>query len=242
MSSIEGLVQHMQFQWRRHEVLANNLANVSTPGFKRDDLAIVPDSATPDPATANVLALPAGGSLLQWTDYSQGFIQVTGRNLDAALNGPGFFVVETPAGPRYTRAGSFNVGANGVLVGPGGGAVQGQRGTITLTSSKVSIAAGGEVIDNGRIVDTLRIVEFPKPYRLMKEGAGLYAAADATVEPTPAKDVEVAGGALEASNVVTMHMMVTMIEVLRTYEAAQRAMQAIEQANQHATTDIGKVS
>lgn len=242
MSTIEGLVQSMQFQWQRHEILANNLANVSTPGFKRDDLALVPDNVATASRSANVLQLPAGGSLMQWTDFSQGFVQGTGRGLDAAINGPGFFVIETPAGPRYTRSGAFSVGSNGVLVGPTGTPVLGRGGAITLTSSNVSIGASGEVFDGGRLVDTLRVVDFPKPYRFLKEGQGLYAPVDPAVPPTDAKGYEIAGAALEASNVGTVQMMVTMIDVLRTYEAAQRAMQSVEEANKAATADIGKVS
>ena len=243
MSSVESLVQSMQFQWQRHEILANNLANVSTTAFKRDDLALVPDNVARATNSANVFVLPAGGSLLQWTDFSQGFVQGTGRPLDAAINGPGFFVIETPAGPRYSRSGVFNVRPDGVLVGSGGMPVLGRVGTpITITSSNVSIAAGGEVIDNGRVVDTLRVVDFPKPYRFLKEGEGLYAALDLSVEPVDAQGFEIAGGALESSNVNTVLMMVTMIDVLRTYEAAHRALQGFEDVNQIATSDIGKVS
>jgi flagellar basal-body rod protein FlgG len=242
MSSIEGLVQHMQYQWHRHEILSNNLANISTPAFKRDDVAIVPDAVAAQTPNANLLPLNAGGTVLQWTDFSQGAIQGTGRALDAAINGPGFFVVETPAGPRFTRAGAFAVSPAGTLVGPTGLPVLGRGGTITITSGKVTIGAGGEVLDDGRVVDTLRVVDFPKPYRLVKEGAGLYALSNPAVEPTDAKGYEIAGGALEGSNVATVQTMVSMIDVLRTYEAAQRAMQSIEEANKHATSDIGKVS
>jgi flagellar basal-body rod protein FlgF len=242
MSSIEGLVQHMQFQWQRHEVLSNNLSNISTPGFKRDDVAIVPEWVAASTNNANLLPLQGGGAVLQWTDFSQGFIQGTGRSLDAASNGPGFFVVQTPAGLRFTRSGGFTVSPNGTLVGPTGSPVLGQSGPITLASSTVIIGPGGEVNDNGRVVDKLRVVDFPKPYRLVKEGGGLYAVANPTVEPTDATGFEITGGALEASNVTTVQMMVSMIDVLRTYEAAQRAMQAVEDANRHATSDIGKVS
>ena len=242
MSTIEGLVQHMQYQWQRHEILANNLANVSTPGFKRDDLAMAPDGVATTARGASVLALPSGGNLLQWTEFAQGFIQGTGRPLDAAINGSGFFAVETPAGTRYTRAGAFNVAPNGTLTTTGGAPVLGRNGPITVTSGKVSIGAAGEVFDDGRLVETLRIVDFPKPYQLAKEGHGLFAPALPTVEPVPAKDFEVSGGALEASNVGTVQVMVAMVDVLRTYEAAQRALQAVEEANKQATSDIGKVS
>jgi flagellar basal-body rod protein FlgG len=242
MATIEGLVQHMQYQWQRHEILANNLANVSTPGFKRDDLAIVPDSVAATARGANTLALPSGGSLLQWTEHSQGFVQGTGRSLDAAISGSGFFTIDTPAGPRYTRAGVFNVGQNGVLVTSTGLPVLGRNGPITITSSNVNFGPGGEVNVDGRIVDTLRIVDFPKPYQFQKEGQGLLVPVNTTAEPAPAKGYEVAGGALEASNVGTVQTMVAMVDVLRTYEAAQRAMQAVEEANKQATSDIGKVS
>ena len=118
MTGIQSLVATMQVQWQRHEVLANNLANLSTPGFKQDDLAPLPDGPG---ATA---IGPAGGSappagiqgMVQWTDYSQGALRETGRNLDVALNGPGFLVVDTPNGPRYTRAGALSVGSSGTLI------------------------------------------------------------------------------------------------------------------------------
>ena len=242
MSQIESLVQHMQFQWMRHEVIANNLANAATPGFKRDDLALVPDTVAATTSSANIMPLPAGGSVLQWTEFTQGHVQNTGRPLDVAINGTGFFVVQTPAGLRYTRAGGLNVTNDGLLVGPNNAPVLGRNGPMTLTTGRVHVGTNGEVFDDGRLVDTLRVVDFPKPYRFFKEGGGLFAPVDQTIEPTPAAGFEIAGGALEASNVGTVQMMVSMIDVLRTYEASQRAMQAVEQANQLATSDIGKVT
>jgi flagellar basal-body rod protein FlgF len=242
MPSIESLVSAMQAQWVRHEILSNNLANISTPGFKRDDLALIPDSVAAATApTTNVLPLPSGAGMIQWTDYSQGSIQVTGRSLDAAINGPGFFVVETGSGPRYTRAGNFNVGPNRILTGPMGAPVMGQRGQITVSTGRVSFGPAGEVLDDGRIVDTLVVVDFPKPYPLTKDGQALYSRTDPTIEPDRAKGYEITGGALESSNMASVPLMVSMIDVLRTYEAAQRALQAMDEANQKATQDIGKV-
>ena len=97
-------------------------------------------------------------------------------------------------------------------------------------------------MDDGRVVGSLTVVDFPRPYRLVKEGNGLFAPADPATEPTPARGYDIVGGALEASNVGTVEAMVSMIQVLRTYESAQRAMQSLEEANQHAVSDIGKVS
>jgi flagellar basal-body rod protein FlgF len=241
MPAIQSLVQSMQAQWQRHEVLANNLANVSTPGFKRDDLALVPTFAVPA-SGANVLSLPSGESLIQWTDFAQASLQPTSRPLDAAINGRGFFVVDTPNGPRYTRAGAFNVGQGGALVTPGGAQVLGQRGPIVVTAGRVTISSNGEVQVNGQVIDTLRVVDFPRPYQLLKEGGNLFAPADPSVTPTPATGFDIAGGALEQSNVSVVETMVSMIAVLRTYEAAQRAMQSVEETNRQATSDIGKVS
>ena len=233
----------MVAQETKLDTIANNLANAGTPAFKRDDLALIPDNVPTVTSTSSLLPLPTGGSLLQWTDFSQGLVQGTGRTLDAAINGPGFFVIDTPAGPRYTRAGGLNVRPDGVVVGPTGSPILGRAGVpMTVTSSNVTIGAAGEVLDNGRLVDTLRVVDFPKPYRLTKEGHGIYAPLDPTVEPVDAQGYEITGGALEASNVGSVRIMVTMIDVLRTYEASQRAIQAVEETNKHATSEIGKVS
>lgn len=244
MTGIQSLVSNMQAQWQRHDVLANNLANLSTPGFKKDDLAVIPgapNAMAPGAMGRNIL--PLGDlAMVQWTDYSQGPLQETGRRLDVALNGPGFFVVQTPAGPRYTRAGALSVTREGTLVTATGFQVLGERGPITIRSDRVAITGRGEVTEDGRPIDTLRVVDFPKPYRLLKEGNGLFAPADAAVSPQPAREYEVVAGSLEGSNVNSVETMVNMIELLRKYEAAQRAIQAVEEANRQATQDIGRVA
>lgn len=244
MMGIQSLVSNMQAQWQRHDVLANNLANLSTPGFKKDDLAVIPGA--PNAMAPGVMGrniLPIGDlAMVQWTDYSQGPLQETGRRLDVALNGPGFLVVQTPNGPRYTRAGALGVTGEGALVTATGFQVLGERGPITIRSDRVAITGRGEVTEEGRTIDTLRVVDFPKPYRLLKEGNGLFVPADAAVSPQPAREYEVIAGSLEGSNVNSVETMVNMIELLRKYEAAQRAIQAVEEANRQATQDIGRVA
>ena len=240
IGGIEALVTSMQAQWQRHEVLANNLANSTTVGFKRDD--VVPTRRAPllDPSGGD----PSTGTtppMLQWTDFSQGPIRETGRDLDVAIDGSGFFVVQTANGERYTRAGAFKIGADGSLATVGGSPVLGDDGPIILRASRVTISPDGAISDGTRTVGTLKVVDFPRPYRLLKEGAGLFAAADASAVPERARDYRIAGEALETSNVNPVETMVSMIEVLRKYEAAQRIIQAVEQANQQSTNDIGKV-
>lgn len=241
MTAIQFLSHTMQAQWRRHEVLANNIANVSTPSFKKDDLVLNPPAPS-TPGAASATLLPANVSVIPWTDFAQGAVHQTGRGLDIAINGPGFLVVDTPAGERYTRAGGLSIGPNGVLVGPSGDPLVGERGPVRVASSEVTITASGDVVEQGQVVGTLKVVDLPRPYPVLKEGKGLYALASTDVQPSRAAGFEITAGALESSNVSTMESMVTMIEVLRTYEAAQRAVQAVDEVNARATNDIGRTT
>jgi flagellar basal-body rod protein FlgF len=219
-------------------VLANNLANVSTAGFKQDNLTLKEGAS--EPGSAGTVA---GGAhnITHWTDFSQGAIHETERPLDVALTGSGFFVVQTPAGPRYTRAGALSVNAQGNLVSAGGFQVLGVGGPITVRSSKIVIGPQGDVQDDGQTVDTLRVVDFPKPYALIKESRGLFVPADVKVAPEAATDYQVIGGALEESNVSAVRTMVEMIDMLRKYETAQRAIQAEDDAARYASNDMGRL-
>ena len=161
-----------------------------------------------------------------WTDLHQGGLHETDHPLDVALSGPGFLVVQTPAGPRYTRGGALSVNQQGTLVSAGGFAVLGHGGPITVRSFKVTFGPRGEVQDNGRTIDTLNIVDFPKPYALVRESRGLFAPTNPEVQPEAAREVQVVGGTLEESNVNAVRTMVDMIDMLRKYAATHRAIQA----------------
>jgi flagellar basal-body rod protein FlgF len=233
----------MLTQWQRHETFANNLANVSTPAFKADDVTL-----TPADAMRVAAALPQAGvttlgdaAVVQWTDFAQGPVRQTGRALDVALEGPGFMAVDTPAGPRYTRAGALDVNREGYLVTASGQPVLGDGGPMLVGSTRVAITPAGQVEADGRPVGTLRLVEFGKNVRLLKQGSNLYAPADPTATPQPARTTSVVGGALEASNVSAVGAMVNMIDVLRKYETAQRVIQAEDETTRRVTNDIGRV-
>lgn len=241
ITGMQGLVSSMQAQWQRHEVIANNLANATTTGFKRDDLLILssaqglPGTGGADPSLS---ALPT----IQWTDYSQGEIRPTGRSLDVAIDGNGFLAVQTLQGERYTRAGALNMNADGNLVTSEGNVVLGTSGgPIPVRSSRITVAPDGQISDGTRTIGTLKVVDFPRPYRLTKEGNGLFAPSDGAAVPQPAQNYQVVGGAVEASNVKPIEVMVSMIEVLRKYEALQRTIQAVDDANRQSTSEIGKV-
>lgn len=241
MTGIRALVPSMLAQWQRHEIFANNLANVSTPGFKADDLTLdQPISVTRDLRTPGVSQL-GDTALVQWTDRSQGAVHLTGRALDVALQGPGFLVVDTPAGPRYTRAGALNVSREGTLVTAGGQPVLGDGGPLAVGSDRLSIGPRGDVEVEGNRVGTLRLVEFDPTVRLLKTGANLFTPANPEVTPAPARATDVVSGALEAANVNVVHVMVNMIDVLRKYETAQRVIQAEDETTRKVTNDIGRM-
>jgi flagellar basal-body rod protein FlgF len=243
MTGIRALVPSLLAQWHRHETFANNLANVSTPGFKADDLTLVARDAA-----SVARALPGAGvssigdhALVQWTDRAQGAVRLTGRRLDVALQGPGFLVVDAPAGPRYTRAGALDVNREGYLVTAGGQPVLGDGGPILVGSDRVTLSAGGDIEVDGRRAGRLRLVEFQPSDRLLKSGANLFAPADPDVAPGPARTTEVVAGALEASNVSAVAVMVNMIDLLRKYETAQRVIQAEDETTRRVAAELGKV-
>lgn len=236
---IQSLAASMQTLWQRHEVIANNLANAGSIGFKADDLEFTRVAA--QVASGGGTAGTAGAGWIPWTDFSEGPLQVTGRDLDVALRGPGFLVVDTPRGLRYTRAGALSIGREGFLVTSSGFRVLGERGPILVPAGPVSITEQGAVESKGRTLDTFRVVDFPRPYPLVKDGDGLFAPASPALEATTAAGAQVMGGALEGSNVNVVRTMVDMIETLRRYEAAQRAMQAADEAARYAANDMGRV-
>jgi flagellar basal-body rod protein FlgF len=243
MTGIRSLVPSMLTQWQRHETFANNLANVSTPGFKADDVTLTPRN----PALV-AGALPGVGvtslgdaAVVQWTDFGQGAVRLTGRALDVALDGPGFMAVDTPAGTRYTRAGALDVNREGYLVTASGQPVLGDGGPLLVGSSRVTISAGGDIAVDGRRVGALRLVEFDRNVHMVKQGANLFAPADPAAAPRAARGTSVVGGALEASNVNAVGVMVNMIDVLRKYETAQRVIQTEDETTRRVTNDIGRV-
>jgi flagellar basal-body rod protein FlgF len=214
-SSIAALSQ-------QYESITSNLANASTPAYKRRCTAfsqtLLSKLRTPDapvPPTGEVVGTQA-------IDFSQGHIIATGRALDVAIDGKGFMVVETPQGPLYTRNGTFRCDAQGMLVDHAGRPVAGEGGPIVLpagtSSAQVTISDDGAVIAGGGEVGKLKLVEFDDTSRLAPVGGSCYAApADAT--PNAAVASRVQGGAQEASNVSVVEELTAMITVSRLYEA-----------------------
>jgi flagellar basal-body rod protein FlgG len=239
----KALVQEM-----RLEVLANNMANINTVGFKEDRIFQIADSLAPlDSQTGTVLVggqveiAPASLPVATFTNFSPGTLKPTGNALDFALEGNGFFCIETASGTQYTRKGNFGLDPSGVLVTQDGLPVLGMGGQITIEGSEVTVDRQGDIYVDGNRVDTLKVVDFPQPYPLVKTVDTLFAPDNSAVPETVAENPGVAQGFVEMANLDVVKMMTEMIEVLRGYEAYQKVIQSINDINATTIKEVGTV-
>lgn len=219
---------------KRLEVIANNLANVDTTAFKRDD------SFTNQLISANTLLRDGTVSPTQKdvnnntsTDFTQGNLQQTNNTLDVAIDGQGFFTVQTQNGMMLTRDGSFSLSSDGTLVTRNGNPVMGANGPIhidniqQMQASKLVIDRNGVVKAGNEIYGQLRIV-MPQSYGdISKAGGNLYSINNgAQVQDVNPASVTVRQGYLEGSNVNPIDEMVAMIQLQQNFEAGQKAIQS----------------
>jgi flagellar basal-body rod protein FlgF len=239
---------------KRLDVAANNLANVNTVGFKRDEVSFQAYLSSP---SGQVQAVTPPYSVSQaapsfWIDYQSrtdltpGPLRQTGNLFDLALNGKGFFSAESPEGTVYTRRGNFTLNADGLLVTQEGWPVQAEGGEIRVEGrSRVpgqqsfTVGEDGSVRVNGRAAGRLRIEDVPAD-SLVKTGQGYFKAAGQGGGPPEA--VRIAQGFLEMSNVEAVQGMVEMIEILRGYESYQRVIRAVDEVNSKSINEVGRTS
>jgi flagellar basal-body rod protein FlgF len=225
-------------------VTANNLANSSTTAFKEDRLnfrrmidgQLLLDRSRGVPNPEN--RLRDGFE----TRFSAGALKPTGAPLDFALDGPGFFVVETEQGERYTRNGHFFRSPEGTLVTADGLPVLGEAGRIQLGSGPVELDGEGRLGQNGIAVGRLRLVEFADRSRLAKLGRSLYQPLPEDLQPDPAEQTRVRQGMLETANAQVVDMMVRLIEQERGYDFASRALRIQDENLGRAVADIGRLA
>ncbi len=256
----------MVAQMHRMDAMANNLANVDVNGYKRDTSVskAFPELLLRRVNDEGVYKFPFGSAEVGpivgklgtgveinelFTDFSQGALKETNNPFDLALEGRGFFSVDTPLGERYTRNGTFILGREGFLLTKEGFPVLGETGLIRIKKNNFIIDGEGRIYQNGsfssnpqrlvsiddnewenmELVDTLKIADFSRPRYLKKQGSSLWMA---TVESGAAQDPlfgprpKVYQGFLESSNVNPVTEMVRMIEVYRAYEANQKVIQS----------------
>lgn len=252
----------MRARLRTLEVIANNVANASTTGYKADGLhyqsveAAALEQArraaaeaktaqfddTPfgqsDAALSSLRALGVTtGSLF---DFSNGTARQTGRSLDVALEGDGFLVVQTPRGERYTRDGSLTLDANGQLVNARGDLIVGEGGPITIRPGEVSISDDGRISVGGQEQGRLKLVRFDKPnLALSKETDSLFLA-NSGAQPQDAPQTRIHQGMLEGSNVNPVGEMALMLQNNREFESLQRSVTQLMSMHKIAT-EIGKI-
>jgi flagellar basal-body rod protein FlgG len=204
--------------------LAADIANVGTAGYKTERSShIEADRPVFDEALQSAIDVTTGSRRL---DVSAGALDPTGRDLDVAIDGKGFFTVQTEAGIRYTRNGHFSKNAAGLLMTTDGGVVQGINGPITLGPGKVQVDPDGTVRADGTIAGRLAVVQFDDPGQLVREGAATLRP-DAQVPvpvPMPANQVLIRSGSLEQSNVSVVERVAELVNVSRTFEALQKAV------------------
>jgi flagellar basal-body rod protein FlgF len=239
-------LSHQLASYRAMDVIANNIANVSTPGFKREaakfeEFVTMMRPAEGQEGLQSVSFVKDAGVM---RDTNQGNIEQTGATYDVAIAGAGYFAVQTPAGMRYTRDGHFSLDANGNLVTSQGYQVQGDGGAITITPNDgdISIAPDGTVssVVNGvgNQLAKLKLVDFPNTAALIKQGSNLYST---TQTPTAPANVSVRQGALEASNVQPVIEISHMIEVMRAYEATASLSKSQEDMMRQAIEKLGQM-
>lgn len=208
----------MMAQMARQDVYANNLANVNSVGFRRGQSILGQFSADLAAATCSTATASGGAMALpEALDLSQGNLSSTSRNLDLALSGNGFFVVQTPKGLVYTRDGRFSLDAQKRLVSAQGYPVLGAQGPMTLPSGDFTVDASGQISAKGQVVGKLRI-ETPIAPRPL--GNACFAATGAQ----PAKGFTVSQGMIEQANVNAMQEMGRMMNGYRYYEANATAL------------------
>ncbi len=251
----------MLAQQSRLDSISNNLANVDKTGYKKDltifkafpDMIIrrINESGLGITPAGSYDTMPLVGKLGTgvevnevYTLFDQGALKPTGNDLDLALEGKGFFTLQTERGERYTRNGSFTINEEGVLMTHTGHPVMGENGIIKIQHNNFMINKRGEIIVNtakdldprnpinmynneweeAMVIDRLKLADFENVREIKKEGDSMYRETPESGPPLPPENLQVKQGFLEKSNVNIVREMVDMIEVQRSYEANQKSI------------------
>ncbi len=249
-------------QLKKLDVLSNNIANINTQGFKKDML-IYEEKRPPfqqislngsftidlnpfqgsDPAVSYVQVTQSR------TDFAQGSLIKTDNPLDVAIEGKGFFVINTPNGDRYTRNGNFHLDGLGQLVDQKGNMIMTRSDEpilIPFGTKQISINQDGSIFGGAEInqdpLGQLKIVNFNNIHALTKEGEGFYKISDSSVKEILVNDAKVLQGFTESSNANAIHEMTQMIETVRQLEAYQKIIQSIDEVDDQSVNSLGRVA
>lgn len=239
IKGIYNAVSGMMPRITKQDVIVNNMANANTIGYKRDRVFI----EAVNKAVAKYIRTDFDWEkpMIEesFIDFSQAMIEKTENPLDIALDGRGFFVIQTDAGIRYTRNGQFHLDSVGALIDVNGNKVLSDSGPIIIENDQPVIDAVGNIEVNGEAVARLRIVDFDDPQQLSKDNGVSFMAPDG-LEPREAAAVVVRQGFVERSNVSILDQMVDMISSFRNFETGQRSIQIQDETVQAAINRVGR--
>lgn len=267
LKGIYTAVSGAKAQTQKLDTIANNIANVDTPAFKRDK-QVFREYLTSYEKTSDVIEAPRGPASIDSfypinggdksyvdsagtsTNFSQGSLRNTGNPFDLALEGEGFFEVLTPQGVRYTRNGTFTRNAEGLLVTKQGHpvllrGVEGQpdqERVLSVGSENFAVGQGGEVMLGVDVVGELSVVSAENMDLFHKEGSSLYSTKETiNAQVAPTRRFRLHQGAIEKSNVNIVQEMTDMIKTTRLFESTQKAIQAYDQMNAKLVNDVPKL-
>jgi flagellar basal-body rod protein FlgF len=237
-----GLSRQMALS-HQMDVVANNMANIGTAGYKSEALKfeeyLMPVAEVSDPdGSSGEISYVLDTELIR--NFDTGPLRSTGNPFDVALNGEGWFVLETENGERYSRNGHFTLDNEGTLVNASGQPVLSLDGTIVLSPDETdfTVAPDGTVTTSAGEKGRLRIVNFENESSFSKEGQNLF---DASEQPTEALDFRVAQGFVEESNVVAVTETANMIEVMRAYVSTSKMLEQLADLKKQAIDELGQL-
>jgi flagellar basal body rod protein FlgG len=238
----------------RHETIVHNLANVRTIGFKADRATLVDfpslllsrvygDQRSTRRVQGPTVGQAGTGVSLSAiaTDFSEGALNLTDHAFDFAVNGDGFFRLETPNGVRFTRDGRFQRDVDGRLVTADGYLVLGSDGPITLPQGQVTVSVRGEIFVDDNRVNQFSLARFDDPQVLVKDGQTTFANRAGEPPLMAPEEMHIYQGYLESSNVDAAQATTEMMSVLRAYQASQRLVQFQDRVNGQAVSELGRV-
>lgn len=226
---------------RKLDVLANNVANANTAGFRSRELSfreyLKPEKKIDENGNKE-RPLSLVDPRFQFSNSSQGTLQTTGNPLDLAIDGAGYFVIKTAQGERYTRAGALAIDSSGQIVTLSGEPVLGKSGPLQVpqTDGEISVAADGTVSTKRAIVGQLRLVDFAKPELLQLVGESLLRTDQSPIDLASGQK-RIISGALEKSNVESVREMSRLAEMVRSYEMVGRLLKSSQDSD-----DVNKLA
>lgn len=254
LDGFKAATQGMMAMSVKQDIIANNLANSNTTGFRKEGLVISSFTEILDREVSGGME-KAGGECMMQRDFqhagqlhhrsathlSQGALKDTGNTLDLALddNGKGFFTIKTERGIEFTRNGKFRLDTQGFLVTPDGSKLMGHRGPIKADGTDFKVTENGVVQVNGKEVDKILVSVFDEAHDMKRVGGTAFGAKTPRVRAST--DFKVRQGYLEASNVNALQEMVSLMQVMRNFEANQKALSSSDQRLQKAVNELGRV-